>query len=434
MRVAVILVNMLPGAHHDAMQPIIFAILDRLTPEGVSLMFYDDRIEALPEVIEADLIALSVDTFSAARAYQLSRRFRQAGQTVVMGGIHPTSAPQEALSQADAIVIGEAEDTWPKLLRDFSRGELQTVYRSRQPELTGFDPNNPALQKGYLPLGIMETSRGCRHQCDFCSVKVLYPGPVRRKPLAMVEQELKASPHRLLFFVDDNLLSDKEYFLGLSRLLRKYRKRWAAQVSLELAQDEQLIRIAQASGAVLLLIGFESLSDDALRRMGKRHNRQADLAELVRRIHAHGLLLYATFVFGYPGDRPADVRRVLRFGLDLGISVVNFNPLQPMPGTPLYRRLLVQGRLKSDAWWLDPAYRYGEMAFVTEGSSPAELSRAIEQARSEFYRPLNSLRRWWRRPGKVNPTAGLIHFLLNHISRREIARKQNRRLYAADTD
>lgn len=433
-KIALILVNMFPGAHHDAMQPILFAIIDELTPQGVSLSFFDERIKPLPDDISADLIALSVDTFSAARAYQLAERFRSEGKTVVLGGIHVTSVPEEAKQHSDAIVIGEAEDTWPRLVEDFKQVNLKPVYRSNQPALSTFDPNHPAIRTGYLPLGIMETSRGCQHRCDFCSVKVLYPGAVRRKPLALVEQEIMTSPHKLLFFVDDNLYSDQTYFLGLMRLLRKHHKRWAAQVSLEIAQSEQMLRIAKRSGGVLLLIGLESLTDDSLRQMGKKHNRQTDLRQLVQRIQRHGLLLYGTFVFGYEGDTPERVRQVLDFGMSLGMSVLNFNPLQPMPGTPLYARLHRQGRLKSDSWWLDPAYRYGAFAFEPTSADSQELSGAIEWARQDFYSRPSSFKRWYRQPHRLDPVLSGIHFLLNHISRREINRKQGRSFYETNAD
>lgn len=425
-KIALILVNMFDGEHHDAMQPILFALIDELTPPGVSLSFFDERIKPLPEVIDAELIALSVDTFSAARAYALSKRFRAEGKTVVMGGIHPSSAPQEALEQADAIVIGEAEDTWPKLVDDYRRGVLRAIYRSHEPPLSSFDPNHPALRSGYLPLGIMETSRGCPHRCDFCSVKVLYPQTVRRKPLAMVEQEIKANPHRWLFFVDDNLYSDQTYFLGLIRLLRKYRKRWAAQVSLEITNDAQMLRMAKRSGAILLLIGLESLADESLRQMGKRQNRQADLRQRVRRVQDHGILVYGTFVFGYAGDTPQSVKQVFDFGMELGLSVLNFNPLQPMPGTPLYDRLLAQGRLSGDQWWLDPKYRYGALAFEPASSGAEALSQAIARARRDFYSPSNTFKRWLRQAQPLRPSLCLIHCLLSHVSRREITRKKDR--------
>lgn len=432
MKIALILVNMFDGKHIDCMQPIVFAILDRLSP-GHELKFYDERVRALPDEICADLIALSVDTSSAARAYRLADQFRKQGKTVVMGGIHPSSAPEEALEHADSVVIGEAEDTWPQLLADLAWGRLQPVYQSKEPNLISFDVQHPAL-RGYLPIGLMETSRGCIHRCDFCSVKVLYPGRVRRKLLAHVDEELSRSPDRLLFFVDDNLFSDRTYFLHLTRLLRKHRKRWAAQVSLELAQDAQLLRRAKQSGAVLLLIGLESLHDDALKQMGKVQNRRVDLAETVRRIQRHGMLVYATFVFGYDSDTPERVREVLRFGIEQGIAVVNFNPLQPMPGTAFDRRLRDQGRLKSDHWWLDPRFHYGDMAFEPLQTSSAELTKAIEQARRIFYSPRMTLRRWWNNPAAHTPLLTGLHVLLSRISRQEIRRKQGRSFHETDAD
>ncbi|MDI9503238.1 MAG: B12-binding domain-containing radical SAM protein [Peptoniphilaceae bacterium] len=433
MKIAVILVNMFEGRHEDAMQPILFAILDALSP-GHTLHFYDERIRPLPEGIDADLFALSVDTFSAARAYRLADILRAQGKTVVLGGIHPTSVPDEAQAHADAVIVGEAEDTWPELLADAEQGCLQKRYVSEQPPLVSFDPGHPALQKGYLPLGIMETSRGCPHTCDFCSVKVLYPGRVRRKPLAMIETEIARSPHRLLFFVDDNLYSDRAYFLALLQILKNHKKRWAAQVSVNITGDASVLDAAKDAGCVLLLMGFESLHKDALQPMGKMQNLQTDLAQAAAAVHQKGMLLYATFVFGYDTDTAQRVREVEQFANHLGIAVVNFNPLQPMPGTPLYKRLQKKERLQETAWWLDSRYRYGQMAFEPKEVSGRVLSEEIADARRRFYGRRNTLRRWLRNPAAKSPVNTGLHFLLSHVSRKEIRRKEGRLLHANHTD
>lgn len=433
MKIAVILVNMFEGRHVDAMQPILFAILDALSP-GYDLAFYDERIAPLPDGIDADLFALSVDTFSAARAYRLADTLRGRNKTVVLGGIHPTAMPDEAQAHADAVIVGEAEDTWPRLLADFAAGKLRARYTSRQPALISFDTDHPALREGYLPMGLMETSRGCPHHCDFCSVKVLYPGRVRRKPLALVEQEIARSPHRLLFFVDDNLFSDRNYFIRLAELLKKYKKRWAAQVSVDVTEDEILLRQAKDSGCVLLLMGFESLHQDALEEMHKRQNVKSDLTRVAKRVHANGMLLYATFVFGYDEDTADRVKEVEAFARNLGITVVNFNPLQPMPGTGLYRRLLRQDRIRHRSWWLDPAYRYGEMVFEPKKASARVLSGEVAAVRERFYAPWNTFLRWLRNPAARTPVNTFIHFLLSHISRKEIRRKKGRRFHAPHPD
>lgn len=433
MKIAVILVNMFEGRHVDAMQPIVFAILAALTP-GHQLDFYDERIAPLPDCIEADLYALSVDTFSAARAYRLADTLRADGQTVVLAGIHPTSVPEEAQEHADAVIVGEAEDTWPALLSDFENGSLQSRYVSRQPELVSFDPGHPALQKGYLPMGLMETSRGCPYACDFCSVKVLYPGRVRRKPLSVVEREIAGAPHRLLFFVDDNLFSDTAYFLALAALLKKHKKRWAAQVSVDITHNETILQTARASGCVLLLMGFESLHADSLAHMGKRQNVQTDLAGAAAAVHRNGMLLYATFVFGYDEDTAARVEEVELFARGLGITIVNFNPLQPMPGTALYRRLLREGRLENERWWLDPAYRYGQMAFEPKRVRGEVLSAAIDAARERFYSRRRTFTRWLKNPAAKGPVNAGLHFLLSAVSRKEIRRKKGRSLHASHAD
>lgn len=427
MTVAVILVNMFAGRHIDAMRPMLFSILQRLAPE-LDYHFYDERIEALPDRLEEEVIALSIDTFSARHGYDLAQQYKTEHNTIVLAGVHVTAMPQEASAFADVIITGDAEDTWPQFLEDCRTGRLKQRYDSKGAKPTYVSPVHPSFDKGYLPLGLIQTSRGCRYHCDFCSVKVQYPDGVQRKDLVDVERELQEHPQSLLLFIDDNLYSDQTYFLHLMRLLRKHRKKWAAQVSMDVTARDSLLKLMKRSGCVLLLIGFESLQPDSLTLMNKQANQRRSFHEVVQRVHQAGIALYATFVFGYDTDELSAVSQTVQFANEEGLAVINLNPLLPMPGTPLYERLLKQKRLPLVPWWMDRGYRYGQTAFQTGPFSPKALERTIFEQRLRFYHPRNQWQRFLRNPLYRHPVQAYLFFMLNRVSRAEILRKQSRRL------
>lgn len=427
MHVSVILVNMFSGRHIDAMRPMLFSILQGLDSE-VNYTFYDERIEDLPAHIDTEIIALSIDTFSARHGYDLALKYKSPRNTVVLGGVHVTAMPEEAASYADVIITGDAEDTWPVFLKDYREHHHKKRYDS-QGAFPGYvDPNHASFQKSYLPLGLIQTSRGCRFHCDFCSVKVQYPQGVKQKALSDVERELSESCDHLLFLIDDNLYADHTYFMNLLRLLRKYRKRWAAQVSMDVTENPGLLRHMKRCGCVLLLIGFESLQETSLKQMHKGANLNRSYSEVVQAVHEAGILLYATFVFGYDSDQENAIQKTVRFANDQALAIINLNPLLPMPGTPLYERLLRERRLPSLPWWMDRGYHYGQTAFQSYSFTPRALEKEILRARLAFYRPLNQWRRFLNNPLYFKPWQAYLYFMLNHVSYAEIRRKQARRL------
>ncbi len=430
MKVVVIKVSMFEGRCHDALKPMIFPILAQLTPDDVELCFFDDGVEKLPQALEADIIALSFDTFSAKRAYLLARRYKREDNIIVLGGFHASLLSDEARAYGDVVIVGDAEDTWPRLIRDAMKANVQPEYiSSGESEFSSIDINHSAFRgKKYQRLGLAQFSRGCRFGCDFCSVKAMYPGRVRRRDINHIVEEIRAIKEKIVFFIDDNLFVDEEAAIELFQALKPLKKKWACQISMDVALNEKLLAMMKGSGCILVLMGFESLNKVNLRRMNKSANLAVgDYDKAVENIYKHGLLIYATFVLGYDEDNNESFQETLDFAMRHNFTVANFNPLIPMPGTPLYNRLEEEGRLVYDKWWLNDAYCYGDTAFLPRQLSAEELRDGCKSVRYSFYGVRNILKRLFK-GFHLKPINLFLFLALNIISNREIHRKQGRLL------
>jgi radical SAM superfamily enzyme YgiQ (UPF0313 family) len=372
------------------MEPLPAATVAGLTPKDVEVRFYDDRLEPVPYDEPTDLVALSVETYTARRAYQIASEYRRRGVPVVMGGFHATLKPEEVARWAEAVVVGEAEELWPRLVDDFRHGRLEEVYRqSGRPSLAAPAPDRSIFRgKRYLPVALVETGRGCRFRCDFCAVQTVFAASRTRRPLDALLRELEEVRRRakLIFFVDDNICSDLAEAKELFRALRPLGIRWVSQASLHAAQDDELLELMAESGCRGVLIGFESLDPVTLAAMNKRFNTAGGGYETaLANLRRHHIRIYGTFVFGYEADGPESILDSVEFACRHRLYIAAFNHLTPFPGTPLYQRLEAQGRLLYDAWWLDSRYRYNQIPFRPRSLSPEELERGCVGARKAFY-------------------------------------------------
>ncbi|MCR4658422.1 MAG: radical SAM protein [Lachnospiraceae bacterium] len=460
MKIVFIKVNMMYSKGKDALKPLVFALIEKLTPPSFELVFYDERIEKLPDTLDADLIAFSVETFAARHAYELAAKYKRNDNLIVMGGFHPTAMEEEALLHADVVLKGDAEDTWAQLMEDLYKNDghpSRRVYASENTcHMSYVDPNSSCYRgKRYLPLAMIQASRGCRYNCDFCSIKSLYPQGVRQKELEIIVREIKESREKLVFFIDDNLFFDEESARNLFKAIKPLKKKWACQISLEIAFRDELLDMMHDAGCFMVLIGFESLNEDNLRIMKKSANlkimkegraqpdKPADhkddrafgnsgvthMEEAIRNIYRHNIMIYGMFVLGYDHDTPKSVRDTYSFAMRNNLAVANFNPLMLLPGTPLFKRMEEEGRLRFEKWWLDPAYRYGDAMFCPKSMSIEELKAGCKSARYGFNTWRSIFGRLLRE--KVNHRSLLniiVYLLINVISRSEIHRKQGKKL------
>ncbi|MBT3201471.1 MAG: radical SAM protein [Phycisphaerales bacterium] len=428
----ILLINppMTSGRSHDAMEPLAFAILAGLTGDEHQIEFIDNRIEPLPSPEAVDIVAISVQTFTARRAYEIAGVYRTLGAKVVMGGFHATLCSDEVQQHADAVVVGPAETIWAQLLDDAKQGRLKHRYiGSGGMEQIQVDRSIFA-GKRYKPISLVETARGCRFACDFCSIHAFHGDHVELRPIQNVTQELKSLKRRRVCFTDDNMLTSPERLGEMLDQLEKLNIKWMCQASVDLSADTDLLARMARSGCRVVTVGFESLNPASLKQMHKPWNRNyGDYIEAVNRFRAHGIMVYGTFACGYDSETPQDVQNCLDFAMDARLMLANFNPLTPMPGTALYERLRSQGRLLNEAWWLDPNYRYGQVVFQPGAMSPQDLEQACWDARKQFNNYRNILRRAWDAKANFASLSNAAVFMLaNIVNRREIYRKQGSRL------
>ena len=435
MKVTLIKVSMLEGKGYDAMKPLIFPIIESVTPKDVEIEYIDERIEDIPDRIDSDVIALSVETFAARRAYQIAKKYKTNQNKIVMGGFHPSAEPEEALEYCDAVLIGDAEDTWPVFIEDLKKGEIKKQYVSTNTKpLQKIDFNSQAFSgKKYNKIGLVQFSRGCKFNCDFCSVNAFYSCKVRQKSLETIVEEIRDIKEKILFFIDDNIFLNEKTAIELFNAIKPLKKKWACQISMDVAFNDKMLTIMKDSGCMLVLIGFESLNKENLKKMNKVANLEiARYEEAIKNIYKHKLMIYATFVLGYDYDTPADIEATMKFAMDNQFAAANFNPLIPMPGTKLYERLKEENKLLYDSWWTKEGYKYGDSAYRPENMTPKELELGCKKARYTFNTYKNILKRLFGNRVYLNPVNALVFLALNIISRKEIHRKQGK-LLGSDT-
>lgn len=368
--------------------PLTLPTLAALVPpeREVELTLVDEGIEEVAPALDADLVGMTVITGTAMRAYELAACFRRRGIPVVLGGPHVTLVPEDALPHADAVVVGYAEETWPRLLRDFAAGRMRERYDQR-PDLelggTPFARRDLLPRRRYLTTHVFEATRGCVHGCDFCVVPSAWGRKPYQKPVEEVAAEIRREGARKLIFVDLNLIADRAYAVRLFTALTPLGVRWYGLATTLIADDPELLELAAASGCKGLLIGFESLVPASLYGSRKGFNRPERYARVVERLHAHGIAVYGCFVFGMDHDTPEVFVETARFTVEAGIDLPRFAILTPFPGTPLFRRLEAEGRILSRDWEL---YDAQHVVFRPARMSPEELRQGTEAAWRHAYR------------------------------------------------
>ena len=276
--------------------------------------------------------------------------------------------------------------------------------------------------KRYLPVGLIEAGRGCHFKCEFCAIQSYFNSTQTRRPTEEIIEEIKQVNKPLIFFVDDNITSNMDQAKEFFRALIPLKIRWVSQASINAAHDEEFLRLIKASGCQGLLIGFESLNPENLRKMHKSFNTmKGGYEQALQNLRRHGIRLYVTFILGYDDDDGDTLRETLDFAMRHKFYIVAFNHLTPFPGTPLYERLRREGRLLYDRWWLDDGYRYGMVPFAPKGMTADEVKARCLEARRRFY----SLPSIFKRSLDFKVNSGSLFmwwnfFFINLLFRREV--------------
>lgn len=408
------------------MEALPAATLAGLTPRDVEIRFYDDRIEPIPFDEPTDLVAISIETYTAKRAYQIASEYRKRCIPVVMGGFHATLCPDEVARYAEAVVCGEAETLWPRVIDDARHGRLEKFYRqTERPSLADLKPDRSIFRgKRYLPIGLVEAGRGCHFKCDFCAVQTVFKSTQTRRPADRIISEIESlkGERKLIFFVDDNITSNMDQAKEFFRALIPHRIRWVSQSSINAAHDEEFLDLLTRSGCQGVLIGFESMNAENLKDMNKSFNlMRGGFEKALANLARHRVRVYGTFVFGYDRDTPASFDRAVEFAREESLYIAAFNHLTPFPGTPLYARLASQNRLLYESWWLDDRYSYNKIPFQPAGMSPEELQRNCLAARRSFYSWRSILERSFSRVNRSNAFMWRNFYFINALHRKDVS-------------
>lgn len=387
-------------------QPLTLTTLAALVPKslGADIQLIDEGIQDIPGDLRADLVGMTVITGTAPRAYELSARLRAAGMTVVLGGPHVTLLPGEAQSHADAICVGYAEQSWPELLGDFSRGALRPVYHQRPDlALVGLPfPRRELLDpRLFLTHAVFEATRACAHDCEFCVAPAAWGRKQYQKPIDWVVEDIRRVGRRKILFVDLNLASDPAYAKDLFRALIPLRVQWYGLSTVLIAHAPELMELMACSGCKGLLLGLETVTEQSLRDAHKRFNASVGYKTLIQDLHRLGIAVQGCFVFGLDHDTPDVFDATVQFAVEAGIDLPRFAILTPFPGTALYRRLAAEGRILSRDWQL---YDGQHVVFQPRHMSVQQLYQGHELAWKQVYRWSFMARRLLR-AGNLKPLA-----------------------------
>ena len=356
-----------------------------LTPPEHEVRIVEEELDDIDLDEECALVGISCMTSNAPRAYQLAREFRRRGRTVVLGGVHPTLLPEEALQYADSVVIGEAEGVWETLLDDFRHGRLARRYHHPAPSLDRYvDMGDRRRDKRRL-LGVLPvmTTRGCPYNCDFCCVHDIFGRRIRHVPVDNVVRDIVDSRGRFFIFLDDNIIGHPGYAKQLFRAIKPLGIRWVGQASLSLVHDTELIGLASQSGCVGLFFGLESVSTTQLRKMRKAIKELEAVQEAIRKVKDYGIYFHASVIFGFDSDTMDTFPETLDFLQKNRISSASINVLTPYPGTRVFEQFKREGRLLTEDWTY---YDHSTAVFQPRNMSPFELQAGRLWVLREFTR------------------------------------------------
>jgi radical SAM superfamily enzyme YgiQ (UPF0313 family) len=396
-------------------KPLSLLTIAGLTPPEWEITILDENLgipdyEAMPR---PNLVGITAFTSQACRAYEVAAHFRRMGVPVVMGGIHATMCLDEALERVDAVVTGEAESVWGQVLEDVRCGALKRRYDGGLADIAKVPPARHTLLDGRYALGAIQTTRGCPLNCNFCSVSAFNGTHYRQRPIPDVIREFQMIREKRVLVVDDNLVGISAAHIARAKDLFRamiqedVRKEWIAQATINFADDEELLALASKAGCRGVFIGFETLSPEGLRELGKKFNllRSRDFPASVRRIQRHKIQVVGSFILGLDVDKPGIGKRIAEVAAQYGLDNLNVLFLTPLPGTRLWDAMKSEDRIVLDAFPDD--WKYYTLTFPVADYAQLSLDQSIDEmirCNQQFYSVCNIMGRiwgnlWrWRRP------------------------------------
>jgi radical SAM superfamily enzyme YgiQ (UPF0313 family) len=403
------------------MPQLALYILQGLTPPEHQVKVIEEETEDIDFDQECSLVGISCMTANAPRAYELCKEFKKRNKTVVLGGVHPTILPDEALQHADCVVKGEAEGVWETLLEDFQNNKLQKKYHNPTPDLGKYFPKDFSniLQRKLFNLIPIMTTRGCPYSCDFCCVTDLFGKKMRHVPVENVVRDIKESGAKNFMFLDDNIIGHPTYAKQLFKAIKPLKIKWVGQASVSLlVNDNELMQLAADSGCKALFFGIESVCEEQLKTMRKAIKEIDNLKSALKKIKKMGILIHASMVFGFDNDTTKVFKDTVRFLIRNRVSTVSFNVLTPYPGTKTYNDLKKENRLITDDW---KYYDHNTVVFKPKHMTPYELQVGKVKARQKFYRLSSVLYRLFG-----NLYSPIIYFATNYGHMKQVKMEAKR--------
>jgi len=424
-----------------AWPPLNLPCIAALTPSHYQIEIIDENVERF-SLKQADLVGVTAYTSSVNRAYRICKYYRERGIPTVMGGIHVSMMPQEALQYCDVVVTGEAESVWPELLSDFEKGRLKRRYDGRLADLSNLPiPRRDLLRQRHYLWGSLQTSRGCPMDCAFCSVTAFNGRRYRRRPLESVVEELLQIPQRLVMIADDNLVGygakDREWAASFFEaiLRRRIKKYFFAQASLQIGEDKELLKLAAAAGVRILFVGMESINPDSLAAYNKHVNlRQMRLHQyrcLVENIRKSGIACLGAFMLGGDHEDIRVFRETLKFIQSAGIDILQLTKPTPLPGTKFWYQLQSEGRILNQnfpAAWDD--YRLTKLVYKPALMSIEDVYAGSTYLRCRFYSFGATVERTVKTLLSTrSPTATILSFMINRSYCKAFRESDHYKLY-----
>ncbi len=364
-------------------------VIAALTPESFEITMIDENVEPIDFNREYDLVGITGMTQQATRAYEIADGFKEKGITVVMGGIHATVLPEEVKTHVDSVVVGEAEETWPKFINDFLKKKIKPFYRQTEPvDLTKSPiPRYDLLKpENYKPIWI-QTTRGCPHDCEFCAASKVYGFKFRHKSVEQVITEITRAKevwgNARINFADDNIFVNRKFARELVKKLKPLDIKWFAFTDISIAKDEELLELIKVSGCETVFIGFESISEQGLSSISKWKLKQLKEYPIsIEKIQSKGIAVIGTFIIGFDTDDVSIFKTTGDFIIENNLAAPPVSILTPFPGTVTRNKLEKQGRLLSNSWG---NYTFSNVNFVPERMSSQQLRDGVFELYKRVY-------------------------------------------------
>jgi len=374
-----------------------------ITPKEHSVEIIDERYKDIDFNKNYDLVGISCLTYNSLRGYKISNEFRKQGVPVVLGGYHPTLLPDEAKQHADSIVIGEAELTWPQLLKDLENRKLKPFYKADKLVESELIPPARHDIGIYTYMEAIQASRGCPTGCEFCAMQKVEGARFRGRLVDHIINEMKTIKSKVIFFADASLTISPSYSKSLFREMSPLNKKFHCFGNINvLSRDDELLKISSEAGVYKWYMGVESISQENINQAGKQTNKVENYEKAIKKIRDHGMNVVGFFMFGFDNDTPDTFHETLKAMYEWDLDEVSFSIVTPYPSTRLFERLEKEGRITSYDW---SRYAEGTVNFKPKKMTEKELFEGIREIAAEFYSIKNCLKRSFnpRNRGWIKP-------------------------------